>query len=384
MKKSILLLSIVALFYSCEKQEALPPNTYEITATAKGVHNGMRAYVKFYDDKKKEVLVDTAIIMNEEFKLYGKIKNPALRLISINGISGNLPFVLESGRASIEINKDSIYYSKVTGTKNNEDYNLFKDELKKREKIVIELREQITLARTNNPELVAELMVKNRKLTNESREYIHDFIEAHPKSEFSLLLLESYLNTQKPNIEGIKKSYILLADVINKNPVNKLIGQKIEAVLKIAEAQANLDIGRVAPNFTSTTPTGETISLNDIKGKVTIIEFWAAWCGPCRRENPNIVKVYNKYHEKGLEIIGISLDGTGRQKDPKATWLKAIEDDKLTWHQVSSLKYFNDPVARLYNINAIPAAFILDENGVIVAKNLRGQALENQIASMLD
>ena len=125
------------------------------------------------------------------------------------------------------------------------------------------------------------------------------------------------------------------------------------------------------------------VSLNDVKGKVTIIDFWAAWCGPCRRENPNVVRIYNKYHDQGLEIIGVSLDGTRNQKDPKNAWLNAIKKDELTWTHVSNLQYFQDPVAQLYNINAIPATFILDEKGKIVAKNLRGRALELKVQELL-
>ena len=97
-----------------------------------------------------------------------------------------------------------------------------------------------------------------------------------------------------------------------------------------------------------------------------------------------MVKVYEKYHDKGLEIIGVSLDGTPNQKDPKAAWMDAIEKDNLTWHQVSNLSYFNDPIAKLYSIQAIPATYILDSEGVIVAKNLRGDALEAKIAELLD
>ncbi|MBQ0721799.1 MAG: TlpA family protein disulfide reductase, partial [Gammaproteobacteria bacterium] len=129
---------------------------------------------------------------------------------------------------------------------------------------------------------------------------------------------------------------------------------------------------------------GKTIALNDIKGKVTLIDFWAAWCAPCRKENPNVVNVYNKYHEKGLEIIGVSLDGTPQQKDAKQAWMDAIEKDKLTWNHVSNLQYFNDPIAKQFNINSIPATFLIDAEGKIIAKNLRGPALEEKIASLLN
>ena len=120
------------------------------------------------------------------------------------------------------------------------------------------------------------------------------------------------------------------------------------------------------------------MALADVLGKVTLIDFWAAWCKPCRAENPNVVSVYNKYHDKGLNIIGVSLDRTAD------AWKKAIEDDGLRWNHVSHVAYFNDPIAKLYNVNAIPAAFLLDENGVIIAKNLRGPALEEKVAELLN
>ena len=171
-----------------------------------------------------------------------------------------------------------------------------------------------------------------------------------------------------------------MRSVITKNAGTQNIGKKIDAYIAQKEAQANLDIGKIAPNFSAPDPDGKIIALNDIKGKATIIDFWASWCGPCRRENPNVVKVYEKYHDKGLEIISVSLDRPNQQ----SRWLQAIEKDRLTWHHVSNLQYFNDPVARMYNISAIPATFILDADGRIVAKKLRGSALEEQIASMLN
>ena len=186
------------------------------------------------------------------------------------------------------------------------------------------------------------------------------------------------------NLDRIKANVDALKDVISKNAANKFIGQKLNAFIAQKEAEAMLDIGKKAPNFSAPQPNGEFISLDDVRGKVTIIDFWAAWCGPCRRENPNVVKVYEKYHEKGLEIISISLDGRSNQKDPKQQWLKAIEDDNMNWYHVSNLMYFRDPVAELYNINSIPATFILDENGIIVAKNLRGDALGIKISELLD
>jgi thiol-disulfide isomerase/thioredoxin len=382
MKKALLFLTVVTLVFSCKKAEpSLPPNTYEINVSAKGVYNGIRAYIKNVDDPRREIIIDTAIVMNETFSFNGKVGNPSLIVISINGIKENLPFVFESGRINLEIYKDSISTSKIKGSKNNEDYNVFKIEYKKRLEAINDIRVQINTAkRANNKTLFSELSEKSDAMNKELVLYAHDFIEEYPDSVFSLLLLEKMIGGTNQDASKFESSLAYLQKVINKNDANKRIGKKIEGFINILQSQQNLNIGKVAPNFSAPTPEGKTLSLNDIKGKATIIDFWASWCKPCRRENPNVVRVYEKYHDKGLEIISVSLDKAG-QKD---RWLKAIEDDNMNWHHISNLQFWNEPVARQYNINSIPATFILDENGVIVAKKLRGDALEQKIAELLD
>lgn len=137
-------------------------------------------------------------------------------------------------------------------------------------------------------------------------------------------------------------------------------------------------LGQVAPEIALPNPEGEVKKLSDLRGKVVMIDFWAAWCGPCRRENPNVVKLYNKYNDKGFEVFGVSLDRS------KEDWVKAIEKDNLTWTQVSDLSYFNSEAARTYGIEAIPATILLDREGKIIARNLRGQALEDKLAEIFE
>jgi peroxiredoxin/nicotinamide riboside kinase len=135
-------------------------------------------------------------------------------------------------------------------------------------------------------------------------------------------------------------------------------------------------IGQLAPEIALPNPQGETKRLTELRGNVVMIDFWAAWCGPCRRENPNIVRLYEKYNQQGFEIFGVSLD---RSKDD---WVKAIAKDGLTWTQVSDLNYFNSEAAQVYGITAIPATVLLDKEGRIIARNLRGQALEDKLAEI--
>jgi len=136
----------------------------------------------------------------------------------------------------------------------------------------------------------------------------------------------------------------------------------------------------VAPKFEGPTPSGDILSLDEALGKVTLVDFWASWCKPCRIENPNIVSVYQDYKDKGFKVLGVSLD----KPNQKDRWIKAIEDDNLTWNHISNLQYWEEPIARLYGISSIPAAFLLDEDGRIVAKDLRGQALRNKVDELLN
>ena len=121
------------------------------------------------------------------------------------------------------------------------------------------------------------------------------------------------------------------------------------------------------------------VSLKESLGKVTLIDFWASWCGPCRVENPHVVALYNEFHEKGLNIIGVSLD----REDQKEKWINAITTDNLTWTQVSNLKFWQDPIAKQYSVQSIPATFLLDADGKIIAKNLRGAELRAKVAEVL-
>lgn len=138
-----------------------------------------------------------------------------------------------------------------------------------------------------------------------------------------------------------------------------------------------LSVGKPAPDIMLPNPEGDTVALSSLRGKVVLIDFWAAWCGPCRRENPNVVRLYNEYKSKGFEIYGVSLD---RSRD---AWLKAIKDDKLTWVHVSDLKYFNSVVVPLYNIEGIPYTVLIDKDGKIIAKNLRGKSLADKLKEVL-
>lgn len=135
-------------------------------------------------------------------------------------------------------------------------------------------------------------------------------------------------------------------------------------------------VGDEAPDFSLSDPEGKNISLSSLRGKYVLIDFWASWCGPCRMENPNVVRMYNKYKDKGFAIYGVSLD------DNKSAWVGAIEKDKLTWTHGSELLKWNSPTAQAYGVNGIPATFLLDKEGKVIGKNLRGAVLERKLEEL--
>lgn len=166
----------------------------------------------------------------------------------------------------------------------------------------------------------------------------------------------------------------LMAQLNERYPNTKTI---VSLRQQLEELRA-LSVGQPAPEIALPNPEGEIVKLSDLKGKYVLIDFWAAWCKPCREENPNVVRLYHQYKDKGFEVFGVSLDRT------REAWLGAIEEDGLEWTQVSDLKYFNSEAAATYQINAIPATYMVDPEGKIIAKDLRGISLENKLKELFN
>lgn len=197
---------------------------------------------------------------------------------------------------------------------------------------------------------------------------IRSYIVKHPNDAKSLRLLKglSFMN----DYTTIAPLFKLLGSSLKQSPAGLKFGRQLEGM-------KNVIIGSTMPDFTSTDADGHLLSLSQFRGNYVLIDFWASWCVPCRQSNPALVKLYNRFKSKNLVIVGVSLD---RKKE---AWLSAIKADGLAWYQVSDLQYWDNQVAKLYGIQAIPQSFLVDPAGKLIAKNLRGDALDVKLAEVL-
>lgn len=377
MKTFFVLLLIALLLVSCK--DKVP--TFQINGKTVGVHNGKRIYIKQLDSLGKFVVIDTAIVKENRFSFEGITKEPTYSFIIIDGSIGFLPFVLENTAINIEVYKDSLKSSKIIGSPLTEKFNNLQEKALVVNKELSQLYKKLRTAQNEkDEEKIKAINADAKNLQEKQKNVFINYVEEHPNSYVSLIILKSFATNSQNNIEVIQKLYNGLSENIKKSDQASFIKNKIALIHKSLNKAKTTAIGKVAPNFSAPNPNGKILALNDIKGKVTLIDFWASWCGPCRRENPNVVKIYNEFHEKGLEIISVSLD----KSNQKQKWIDAIEKDGMIWHHISNLEYFKEPIAKLYSIKSIPSTLLLNEKGEIVYKNLRGNALRDAVAKMLN
>ena len=334
--------------------------------------DGSKVYILQADQNNQPFIKDSTVIKNSKFEFSGQAATPEISYFQVEGVNGYVLSIIEAGKINAEIYTDNLTTSLVTGTRSNNDFNKYRDETKSLvENINKFAYDQQQAIFNNNIELASKLRKDISRNEQEIMLYEWDFIINNEDSYMSALLLEVFMVENKVNKDSIIEVYNTFSNRIKISNVGKNIADLLR------QYEDPINVGELAPDFTAPSLDGENITLSENLGKVTLIDFWAAWCRPCRIENPNLVRLYKKYNSSGLQIIGVSLDRTKEQ------WEKAILDDNLPWIHVSNLDFWNDPIARQYSIRAIPQSFLLDENGYVIAKNLRGLSLEQKVESAL-
>ncbi|GET20031.1 thiol:disulfide interchange protein [Prolixibacter denitrificans] len=359
MKKLLFLLLALAAFAACSS-----PDGFTIKGNIQGQDSGEVALLK-YDGKQWNV-EDTTKLDNGNFVLKGKTDLPELRVIRLGQKKLVSQFFAENGKINVQAYADSLDKTVVTGSKANDVFSQFTDEMKRLSSEAKDIQQRYAKARMSGDEdgmkkaqIDIEAMVDNQKV------FAKNFIREHKNSTVApfVALWQFGQNATYQDLDTL----VAFFDPSIKQSIY------VKELQKMADQRRVTGIGAVAPDFTMNDPDGNPFTLSSLRGKYVLLDFWASWCGPCRQENPNVVKVYNEYKDKGFTVLGVSLD---RDHD---AWVKAIKDDHLTWHQVSDLQYWNNKVAREYGVTSIPHSLLLDKDGKIIAKNLRGPALEQKL-----
>ncbi|MFT4668667.1 MAG: thiol-disulfide isomerase/thioredoxin [Flavobacteriaceae bacterium] len=347
-------------------------NSYTIDGLAAGFEDNTTLLVYTLENNSAKI-VDTLIVSNGKFSgKFSKKETSNVHYFHLPKYKANILFFPENEDLNVTLYKDSIQSSFVSGSPQNEAYTNYTQKLRSYNAIKQDQSSRFQAARSENDRVaIAKIQNEARVMAAEESAIKIEFISSNVNSSFSVMLLSELVSKKEITASEATELIGKLSPKVTALSITKDLKKSL------AEIKQS-DVGGIAPGFSAPSPDGKVISLQDALGKYTIIDFWASWCRPCRAENPNVVRVYNKYHNKGLNIISVSLDKAG-QKD---RWIKAIADDKMDWHHVSNLKSWQEPIAKMYGVRSIPATFLLDENGKIIGKNLRGAALESKIASL--
>ncbi len=364
MKKFIYLLVITILMAACSSEPHY---------VVKGKIDGSDS-ITFYLQKREAgvtISIDSAISKKGSFTLKGgKVDYPQMIQLVAGNTRKRASFYLENTEINITGSLDSLFNAIVTGSKTQDEYKSFLDSNRPLTEKYSGIYSDYQAARqAGDNDRVAELEKEADVVQSEMTALQKNFVLNNPASYFTPSLLSSLsYEMEAAEIESIING---LDTAIAALPQIVSLKERVAVMKAVA-------VGQKAPDFTMNDVDGNPVALSSkIGSKLLLVDFWAAWCNPCRQENPNVVKVYKEFHNKGFDVFGVSLD----QK--KENWVKAIADDKLTWTHVSDLLYWNNAAAKMYAVNAIPANFLLDETGTIIGRNLRGEDLYNKVKEVL-
>lgn len=385
MKKLFLLACIIFLgFQLAMSQEKLSgPFTLKVDVSTLKEKPG-KLFYSYYNTASRESMSDSAEVTGKEVKFKGNLEEPvlvSLRYVpaptdkkKISGAGNVFGFYLEPGEVKVSAT-DSLSNSVVKGSNTQIEYEKMlavRKPLDEKQKVLFAAYSDL-YAKKDSVGLLKNAE-QRKALSEEMVEKVYKpfYLEYATKSPVAIRMLR-YLGVSNVDEYPKAKEYIAKLD-----PRYRALPsvQTMEYEMSVAEKTA---IGAYAMDFTQNDTLGMPVSLSSFRGRYVLVDFWASWCGPCRKENPNLIKSFASYKDKNFTILGVSLDQPGK----KDKWIKAIHDDKLTWTHVSDLKYWANAVAKMYAINGIPANLLIDPQGKIIAKDLRGADLDKKLEEVL-
>lgn len=373
---SLLCFLVMVIFTSCHstspKGVATVPQGYRINGKIRDINSGW-VFMKHADESGNAV-VDSAEIKNHRFVLNGEKSTAEQVTLFLKKKGASVKFFLEDGDIKIVASADSFYNAKITGSASQDTYQDYLDRISPIEMKIETLNKALSDATPvdnaiSQTSMGDSLRHKLAELDSLKSSTIAKFISDNPSSVVTARLIVSNF-LWNPDAEQLNSMFYSLDPTVQRSQYGKIIKEHLDIAKRLA-------IGSTAPDFSQPDMEGNLFTLSSLRGKFVLVNFWASWCGPCRKDNPHLVKAYQQFKNKGFTIIGVSLDHN------KQAWINAVKKDHLDWTQVSDLQGLSNKAMQDYGVWATPTCYLLDKEGTIIGRNLFGEKLEEKLSELL-